>query len=497
MINDISPVHNAVGNGVATSFALPYSVKEDNDILVYKETAVGSATFALASTPADYTISGTPVGGPYDEGDCSIVFGTAPANTLKLLFVRQSDKTQPLMLPANGAYNPKSLELGLDSVVRALQEVLATVTRSTFVPYTFGGTFNGQFQPVAERFLRVNATGDGIQLVPSINVTDAMLADGDYGDITVSGDGATWTIDPLTITTGKIQDDAVTYAKMQNVSAAGRLLGRFSSGSGNIEEVTLSNDFSISSGQLRNERLNFITGCIPTWGSTSTVTIPPGQLLMGDNITLVTVPSLLTIDITVNGANGLDTGAAANAIYYPWVIYNPSTLTAAGLLSLSSTAPTLPSGFILKRQLRGVAFVRSGGTITRQTVVSGWPERPQVIYDVNLDLSGAGTKGGTNVLNNGNQTSYTDVVLSGFIPPTSRSAILAINVAFAGASNLAIRPNGSAYTGFQLGTATASSVNGVITTPIPTDSSQIIEYAVTSASAQVDIDVAGYIVTEV
>jgi hypothetical protein len=61
--------------------------------------------------------------------------------------------------------------------------------------------------------------------------------DGDKGDITVGGSGTTLTIDT----------NAVSYAKMQDVSTASKLLGRGSlAGAGDPEEITLGTNLSMA-----------------------------------------------------------------------------------------------------------------------------------------------------------------------------------------------------------------------------------------------------------
>lgn len=70
--------------------------------------------------------------------------------------------------------------------------------------------------------LQVNAAGTDIEW-GTVGITD-----GDKGDITVSASGTVWAIN----------SNAVTYAKMQNVSATDKILGRSTAGAGTVEEIT-------------------------------------------------------------------------------------------------------------------------------------------------------------------------------------------------------------------------------------------------------------------
>lgn len=71
-------------------------------------------------------------------------------------------------------------------------------------------------------------------------------------DASIDGDGTLPT--PLSIATGgvttvKVADDAITFAKMQNIATA-KLLGRSTAASGNIEEISIGANLSLSGGVL-------------------------------------------------------------------------------------------------------------------------------------------------------------------------------------------------------------------------------------------------------
>lgn len=77
----------------------------------------------------------------------------------------------------------------------------------------------------------------------------------------------------------------------------------------------------------------------------------------------VTSPSV-TINATVNGANGLDSGSLAAATWYYGYLINNGTTT-AGLLSASATAPALPSGYTYTCRLSAIRTASTSAIFQR------------------------------------------------------------------------------------------------------------------------------------
>lgn len=119
-----------------------------------------------------------------------------------------------------------------------------------------------------------------------------------------------------------------------------------------------------------------------------------------------------TVSVTAStgssGANGLDTGSVAASTWYSvWVIYNGTTV--ASLLSLSSTTPTLPSGYTYKARVGWV--LTDGSRNLMRTLQYGRKTQYQVTAATNTATL-PGMAGGT-------ATAWTAVAIAAFVPPTA------------------------------------------------------------------------------
>lgn len=226
----------------------------------------------------------------------------------------------------------------------------------------------------------------------------------------------------------------------------------------------------------------FVDGLVITWVSATQVSIGVGSCRDVDDTWDIVVGSTLTAAITTSGANGLDTGSeAAATFYFLWVIMKSSDSTVAALLSTSSTSPTMPSGYDLKRR---VGVTRNNGssdfTPFQCHLDDGGRTRRYYIDDTQANLQ---------ALSNGTATTFTDISLSTWVPPTSTMAIMGFGID--GTVAASFRPNG--MTGLTSGNiACGANFRGMWGVEIMCPG-QIVEYANSAGGGSTDAYVTGFI----
>lgn len=121
------------------------------------------------------------------------------------------------------------------STTSAQQGTEATFIRSAASTGAFNWSIGGLINLTPGSWCTVVYDGSA-WVLGTFTTSGGTLTDGDKGDITVGSSGSSFTID----------NAAVTYAKMQNVSAASKLLGRGDSGSGSPQEITLGSGLTMT-----------------------------------------------------------------------------------------------------------------------------------------------------------------------------------------------------------------------------------------------------------
>lgn len=161
-----------------------------------------------------------------------------------------------------------------------------------------------------------------------------------------------------------------------------------------------------------------------TWSYTSATTLtatPSGTdglgrvtLYNGSDMRVFAVTGAKTAAITTSGAGGLDTGAEATSGYYVWWI-GKTDGTISLLLSLSSTSPTMPSGYTYKRLAQAWFSNTDSGDLMAFDATGGrWSYRK----------SGAHVHAvGIQLLSQGRATTPTAIDLSAYVPSHAKTIL--------------------------------------------------------------------------
>lgn len=158
----------------------------------------------------------------------------------------------------------------------------------------------------------------------------------------------------------------------------------------------------------------------------------------------------LTLGTGTSGANGLDTGSMANSTwYYVWAINNGTTT--AVLISTSSTAPTMPSGYTYKARL---GAVRTNGSAQLYRTIQYGRKARWVVDGTLLTGPPQMASGVAGTISSG---TWVAVATGAFVPATASSVIVVSNSASANTFQIVVVPNNS-YAGYTIGNGTSQTV---------------------------------------
>lgn len=174
------------------------------------------------------------------------------------------------------------------------------------------------------------------------------------------------------------------------------------------------NEWEVWTPDVEEGARGFIDRARIDFASVSTVNVLAGQMAADCDQGPMYLSATTTASLAASGAGGLDTGSEAASTWYAvWVIRQSGTTNQDVLLSTSSTAPTMPSGYDM-RKLVGHVYNNASSNIKRFSMIGKGRVR-FVAWDSAYTNSQA--------LAGGTATTYTTVSLDALVPPTTANSV--------------------------------------------------------------------------
>ena len=146
--------------------------------------------------------------------------------------------------------------------------------------------------------------GTGLTITgTTITASGATVADSDYGDVTVSSSGTVWTID----------NDAVTYAKLQNTGAGNVVLTRADAAAGDIGETALAASQLLGRGSTGNVAAITLGSGLSMSGTTLSASGGGGGTYGTATLNFGSVPGTNIVTTTITGQTGILSGSTISA----------------------------------------------------------------------------------------------------------------------------------------------------------------------------------------
>lgn len=188
--------------------------------------------------------------------------------------------------------------------------------------------------------------------------------------------------------------------------------------------------------QIINKPSLYINDMGISYLTTTTILMNSGLVRNSDNSYDITVASPITMNLALNGANGLDVGSlAASSWYSVWAIGDSRNYNAGAYIATLGThsVPTMPDGYdVLER----VAWFKTDGS-SHVIKFAQYGIRGERVYiwDEGVQVFNGSSPG----------LSFTALSLAGSVPPSVQLVKFILSLASNSASNvMRIRPTGTA-----------------------------------------------------